>query len=147
MKFMKILLATAAVVLTTAAQAASINYEVQVAGYSGAGWIKVKPELRGLLGGRVAYLPQYGGWVTDRVARGENVRTTIAPDRAVERYCRGALVGVDAANGFFAFTGARLTYSRTQRVSTNPSFDNAYVWTITEVGYFEKRVPIGSRPR
>ena len=96
MKLMKCLLTIALVALTTALHAASINYEVQVAGYSKAGWIKIRPELRSILGGRVANLPQYGGWVTDRVARGENLRVTITPDNRVERHCRGSLVGVVA---------------------------------------------------
>jgi hypothetical protein len=145
MRIAKTLLTLALLTFATGLQAARINFEVQVPGYSSAGWIKVLPELRSRLGGRVAYLPQYGGWVTDRVSRGEVLRTTITADRLAERSSRGAIVGVDSSNGFIRFTGARLTYSRTQRVSLDTSFDNVYVWSFTEAGYFEQRVPIGRR--
>lgn len=145
MKTAKTLLALAALTLTYGLQAAKINFEVQVPGYSSAGWIKVLPELRSRLGGKVAYLPQYGGWVTDRVSRGEVLRTTVAADRSVERSSQGAIVGVDASNGYLRFVGARLTYVRTQRVSLDPRFDDVYIWAFTEGGYFEKRIPIGRR--
>ena len=142
---LKTLVTAAALSIAAAASAASISFEVQVPGYSTAGWIKVKPELRSVLGGKVRYMSQYGGWVTDRVSRGEYVRTTIRANKPAERYCRGSYVGIDASNGFFAFTNVILDYSNTKKVSSDPSFDNVYVWAITEAGYFEQRVPIGSR--
>ena len=49
MKSSKILVLLAATALTTVLQAAKISIEVQVPGYSGAGWVKVMPELRGVL--------------------------------------------------------------------------------------------------
>ena len=128
------------------AQAANIILQTKVANYSQAGWIRVVPELRNKLGGRVAFLAQYGGWVTDRVQRGEPLAVTVQPTTRAERSCRGSFIGVDASNGFFAFTKARLPYSRVQSVSRNPAFDDVYVWVISEAGYFETRIPIGSRP-
>ena len=145
MKFTKSLLAVTVVALTTALKAASINYEVQVAGYSTAGWIKVRPELRGILGGRVANLPQYGGWVTDRVSRGENLRISILPDNRVERKCRLSLVGVIANNDLVSLQGALLPVTGVWNVTRNPNIDNVYLAVVTETGLYEKRVPIGSR--
>jgi|GEM_PF-1097244 hypothetical protein len=144
MKSSKILVLLAATALTTVLQAAKISIEVQVPGYSGAGWVKVMPELRGVLKGRVAHLPQYGGWVTDRVSRGEMMKTTFAADRPIERNGRGALVGV-AAIGFCEFNCVRLPYSRVERVTRDAKIDNVFAWTVTEAGYFDRAVPIGAR--
>ncbi len=132
---------------TASSEAASIRYDVKVVGYSSAGWIKVVPELRSLLGGRVAYLPQYGGWVTDRAARGEPIRTTISPNRAPERQGTQVFVGlrVNGRDVIQPFP-ATLTYSNVRQVSTDASVDNISVWTTTPAGYFETRVPVGSRP-
>jgi hypothetical protein len=151
MNLKKTLLAVASFALTAMLNAASINYEVQVPGYSGAGWIKVKPELRSQLGGRVAYLPQHGGWVTDRVARGEQLQITYVPSTATER-CRGGHWG-----GLFTFSGGykemgsfgqvSLPYRLRVTCPTGTTWDNVHADIQTNLGYFIKRVPIGSRPR
>ena len=148
MKLTTPLLGLAALALTTALQAASISYAVQVPGYSGAGWIHVKPELRYVLGGRVAYLPQYGGWVTDRASRGEPIRTIIAPDRAPERQGSIATISLKV-NGTAVIPPfqAPLTFVGYRTVSTNPNADNISVSAQTAAGTFEQRVPIGTRPR
>ena len=141
----KFLLTAAAIVLTTALQAANINYEVQVPGYSKAGWVKVRPELRSLLGGKVANLPQYGGWVTDRVARGETLRVTITATTPAERRCRGGIVGVIANNDLVSIQPVLLPATGIWNVTRNPRIDNVYLSIATESGFFDKRVPIGSR--
>ncbi len=145
MNLKKSILALSALAVSAAVNAASINYQVQVSGYSKAGWITVVPELRGLLGGRVANLPKYGGWVTDRVSRGEPLRITILPDRPRETQCRGALVGISSSNGQAAFGLVRLPVSGTWVVTRDPSFDNVHLTVFTEAGVFDKRVPIGTR--
>jgi hypothetical protein len=129
--------------VTTASRAATITFETKVKGYSSAGWIQVKPELREKLGGRVAKIG--GVWVTDRVQRGEDLRVSIRPIGR-ERCHNGSLSGVHAANGFFKWAAVSLPFVKTTKVSNDPSFDNVYVWTYTTSGYFEKRVPIGSHP-
>jgi hypothetical protein len=115
----KSFLALAALTLTTALQATNINYEVKVAGYGGAGWIKVKPELRTVLGGKVAYRPLDGGWVTDRVARGESLRISITPSTRAERRCRGALIGVIANNDLVSIQPVGLPVTGTWNVTRN----------------------------
>jgi hypothetical protein len=147
MKITSALLGLAALTLTASLEAASIKYAVLVPGYSTAGWIQVRPELRSLLGGRVAYLPQYGGWVTDRAARGEAIRTTIAPNRAGEG--QGTLAAITLKiNGvpvIPTFT-APLTFVGYRTVSTNPNDDNISVTASTGIGApTVERVPIGSR--
>lgn len=145
MNLKKSLLVLCSLAVGAAVHAASINFEVQVPGYSRAGWVKVRPELRALLGGKVAFLPQHGGWVTDRVSRGETMRISILPDRARETRCRGALVGVSAANGYAEFGLTRLPVTGTWSVTRSPSFDNVRITAVTEAGVFERRIPIGSR--
>lgn len=145
MKLLKFLAIVAAVAVSTGLQAAKITHEVQVPGYSRAGWVKIVPELRGSLRGGVAYLPKYGGWVTDRVGRGEMLRTTFVADRSGERSCRGALVGIASPKEVINFSCTRLSYSLTERVSRDARLDNIFAWAITEAGYFEKRVPVGTR--
>ena len=145
MNLMKSLLALSAIALTTTLHAASINFEIQVAGYSKAGWIKVMPELRGVLGGKVANLPQYGGWVTDRVARGDTLLITITPDSKVERHCQGSVVGVGANHNVVDIERIMIPFTGLLYVSDNPNFSNVIVAVATETGLYEKRVPIGSR--
>lgn len=145
MKLPKFLAIVAAAAVSTGLQAAKITYEVQVPGYSRAGWVKIVPELRGALRGGVAYLPQHGGWVTDRVGRGEMLRTTFVADRSGERSGRGALVGIASPKGVINFSCTRIGYSLTERVSRDARLDNIFAWAITEAGYFEKRVPVGTR--
>ncbi len=144
----QLVLGVSTLALTTAIQAASINYAVQVPGYSSAGWIPVKPELRFVLGGRVAYLPQYGGWVTDRASRGEPIRTTIAPNHAPERQGTIATITLKV-NGRAVIPpfSAPLTFVGYRSVSTDPNADNITVTAKTVAGTFEERVPIGTRPR
>jgi hypothetical protein len=131
--------------LAGAGRAATIQMETKVAGYSGAGWILVVPELRSQLGGAVRYDSSRRRWVTDRVSRGEPLRVTIRPTTSTERCRNGALTGIYSANGTFTFNGVALPYQTTTSVSRDPSFDNVHVWLVTSSGWFDKRVPIGSR--
>jgi hypothetical protein len=89
MKLLKFLAIVAAVAVSTGLQAAKITHEVQVPGYSRAGWVKIVPELRGALRGGVVYLPQYGGWVADRVAIFELTRRG---NRQSVRRCQSSTV-------------------------------------------------------
>jgi hypothetical protein len=133
--------------------AAKIKMEVKVAGYSTAGWILVVPELRSVLGGKVRNIPEYGGWVTDRVQRGETMRLTISPSTSTERCQKGAWTGVYSKtdpNQLFTFAAVTLPYVNTATVTLNPLADNVYAYVITQSDkngclLFEKRVPIGTR--
>lgn len=146
-KSLLVLSAVSALAATDAAQAASIKFEVRVPGYTGRGngWVLVLPELRSQLGGRVQWDNSRGCYITDRVSRGEEIRTTINPSTGGEYCHNGAFAGIYAQNGVFSFRQVGLPYSLSNSVSRDPSFDNAYVWVVTTAGYFEKRVPIGSR--
>lgn len=143
----KVLALAAGLLASQSIRASQIDFYVLVPGYSSAGWIQVRPELRSLLGGRVAYLPQYGGWVTDRIARGETFYSVFSPNRTGERTClRGAISGVDVTGGTVTFANRTMVYLRGDIAARSASVDAASAWTITEAGYFERRVPIGSRP-
>lgn len=148
------LLAVAALsLLASSSRAASITLETKVPGYSSAGWILVVPELRNQLGGRVRYDPARGRWVTDRVARGENMRISILPTTAQERRQRIALTGVGPrASEEVDLNLVLLPYVNPNfRVSLNPAYDNVDVnvvsgpwrgpWTLSSL-----RIPIGTRP-
>lgn len=136
----------AAVVLTSAAsQAATITLQVQVKGYSSAGWVLVRPELRSVLGGKVAYLPQHGGWVTDRVARGEAVRLNITPSSPREEKCKVAVLGVNINNAFAGVQAVPLPCVGSFVVSSDPRVDSVRMAVNTAFGTTEYRVPIGSR--
>lgn len=108
-------------------------------------WIQDRTKLHSLLRGRVAHLPEHGGWGTDR----EAIRTIIAPNR------RGEVQGVAAyfslmIKGTLVIPSfqALLTNVYCRTVSTDPNDDNIMVsaWTIP-VGHTEERVPIGSHAR
>jgi hypothetical protein len=144
MNFIKVLFAVATLAVATT-QAATLTFEVQVKGYSGAGWIGVRPELRGVLGGKVAYLPQYGGWVTDRVARGESVRISILPRTAQEGRCKVAALGVNSNSTFAGLAILPLPAVATWQVSQDPSFDSVRMAVNTAFETTEHRVPIGTR--
>ena len=138
-----------ALTFVTAIQAASIEFAVKVPGYPAAGWITVKPELRNMLGGRVAYLPQFGGWVTDRASRLEPIRTTILPNRAAERPGSLATISLksNGANLIPTFRAPIPLVNSDFKVSGDPKVDNITVSAVTAAGTFEQRVPVGTRPR
>ena len=128
-------------------KAANIAFATKVAGYPSAGWIQVKPELRSVLGGRVAYMPQHGGWVTDRVQRGEQIRVSVTNERGERAFCQDiSIAGVVASNGFARAALVKIPFTANFTVLNNPSFDNVTVITITD-RVTSRRVPIGSRPR
>jgi hypothetical protein len=132
--------------LTNSSSAASIKFETKVAGYSTAGWILVLPELRSVLGGKIRYDSSRRCYVTDRVSRGDQIRITISPTTSAERCQNGAVEGIySAAAGICTWQAVTLPFVKTDKVSTNPAFDNVYVWTKTSSGRFEKRIPIGTR--
>lgn len=127
------------------ASAAGFKLETIVPGYPG--YVIVKPELRGVLGGRVRWNASLRCYETDRVARGERVRVTIFPTTAGERCRNGAITGITASNGTAFFQAVNLPYTETRfAVSPNPSFDNVHLRAFTSSGSFEKRLPIGRRP-
>jgi hypothetical protein len=133
--------AVAALATTDTAQAASIKFEARVPGYGG--WVLVVPGSN--LGGAVRWDHSRGCLITDRVSRGEEIRTTLSPTTGGERCNNGAVSGIYAQNGVFYFRPVTLPYSQTNRVSTDPSFDNVFVWVGTNSGYFQQRIPIGRR--
>lgn len=135
----------AGLALHSAAEAASIRFYVQVPGYSSAGWIAVRPELRSLLGGKVAYIPQYGGWVTDRVARGEATGTTVLPDRAGETWCRCTVSGWQIPGGSAWYYSNPMGGMYLGVVSTSPSVVAVQAVASTSAGTFAAQVPIGTR--
>lgn len=144
---LKVLALAAGLLVAHATQACQIDFYVVVPGYSSAGWIAVRPELRSQLGGRVAYLPQYGGWVTDRIARGETFYSVFSANRTGERTClNGGVSGVEVPGGTVTFANRIMLYYRGDVATRNTGFDSAYAWTTTEAGFFNRRVLIGSRP-
>ena len=139
------LTAIAALGASDSAKAADIKFETVVPGYRG--YALVRPELRAQLGGRVMWDAARGRWVTDRVSRGETMRITISANKPNETRCRSlAIQGITANNGYLNWGLVNLTSVTKHTVSTNPSFDNVYVFAITSAGNFEKRIPIGRRP-
>jgi hypothetical protein len=128
------------------ASAAGFKLETIVPGYPG--YVVVKPELRGVLGGRVRWNASLRCYETDRVERLERVRVTIFATTAGERCRNGAIAGITASNGTAFFQAVNLPYTETRfSVSANPSFDNVHLRAFTTSGSFEMRVPIGRRPR
>lgn len=125
-----------------AAKAANIKMECKVAGYSLAGWIEVRPGSG--TGGRVQR-DSAGRYYTDRVQRGEAIRVNVSATTAIERCLSGALTGAYWDNGGGLIGAAPLPFSLTGRVPTNVNVDNLHLWVYTNSGFFDKRVPIGSR--
>jgi hypothetical protein len=135
------------VLLAGTSRAASIKFETRVPGYTqmGNGWVLVLPELRLVLSGKVRWDSARGCYVTDRVARTEKLRITISPTTSAERCQRIGLAGAYSDTGCYGWTIVPLPFATTGLVPANPSQDNVFVWTYTTSGYFEKRIPIGSR--
>ncbi len=132
------------------AKAANIKFETRVAGYTarGNGWVLVLPELRSQLGGRVIWDNARQSYVTDRVSSGETMRISITASKAGEKCQRGAYQGIFGGNGIFTFQAIQLPYVDSRfAVSSSPSFDNVYVYAYTNAGFFDKRIPRGSRPK
>ena len=126
--------------LVSAAKAANIKMECRVAGYSTAGWIEVRPASN--TGGRVQR--DGSGYYTDRVSRGEPLRVNFLPTGA--EYCYGgALTGAYWDSGSTGIAAAWLPFAMSGRLTTNPGVDNVHVWVYTNMGYFNKRIPIGTR--
>jgi hypothetical protein len=148
MKSIRKTIALAALALSvfasSGAEAATFKIETLVPGYTG--YVLVRPELRFVLGGKVRWNSSINAFETDRVARGERLRITIRPSTAGERCHNLAIAGVTSSNGFAAFNFVNLPYVETRfGVSTNTSFDNVMVRTLTSTGYYETRLPIGRR--
>ncbi|MGV3773772.1 MAG: hypothetical protein ACO1QB_12780 [Verrucomicrobiales bacterium] len=137
----------AAISGATVAKAANIVIETAVPGYRG--YALVIPELRAKLGGRVMWDSTSGRYITDRVARGEQLKISVTPSNRKETGCRsGAIAGVHAQNGYFNYGAVRIPLNDARwKVSKDPRMDNVHLWVITNAGYFEKRFPIGNRPR
>lgn len=125
-----------------AAKAANIKMECKVAGYSLAGWIEVRPGSG--TGGRVQR-DAAGRYYTDRVQRGEAIRINVTASTPVERCLNGAISGAYWDNGGGLIGASLLPFTLSGRVPTNTSVDNLHVWVYTNSGFFDKRVPIGSR--
>ncbi len=128
--------------LAQTTQAATIKFEAKVPGYSkGTGWALV---VNGAPKAMVWH-PELNCYVTDRVSRGEPIRITVSPSNGAERCDRVAWAGAYSDTGLLSWFNVRLPFVATGKVPTNPSQDNVYVWTSTSAGFFERRVPIGTR--
>lgn len=126
------------------AEAASFKLETLVPGYSS--FAVVKPELRYILGGRVRWNAAIGSYETDRVSRGERLRITLRPSTSGERCNNLGIMGIianrDVANisvGYMPFSTSNYYVTR------NTAHDNVKVGAVTTSGYFEVRLPIGTR--
>lgn len=142
------LLAVGCALMQGQAHAAQIRLETQVPGYTGRGdgWVLVLPELRSVLGGKVRWDNARNCYVTDRVARGEVMKITISPSTPSERCTRIALTGIAPGPDWHFDSVVFLPYTINNfKVSNNPSYDNVYVNVATTSGWFDKRLPIGSR--
>lgn len=133
-----------------AAKAVDIKMETKVPGYTGrgSGWVLVLPELRSVLGGAVRWDSARGCYITDRVARGETMRITLAPTTPSERFWRLALTGIAPGEQWYFDQLVLLPYVNANfRVSTNPAYDNVFinVFTTSTPTPVSKRIPIGSR--
>lgn len=143
-----ILLAAAGLaLLASASEAASIKLETQVPGYTqrGNGWVLVLPELRPVLGGAVRWDNARGCYVTDRIPRNDKIRITISPTTATERCQRLGLAGAESDTGLYGWSFVRLPFVVTGKVPIDPRQDNVWVWVYTSSGFYEKRIPIGTR--
>lgn len=125
------------------AQAASIQIDVRVPGIFPTAWAHVRPELLHFAGGRFFYAPTLGGWVTDRLSVGDQIRITVLPDRPPET--KGSPVTVSP-------TPAPIGLWRLQRTLPDVSYMTVPVGAgalkiiaRTPAGEFSKSVPIGSR--
>lgn len=133
------------VAFTVAASAANIKLQCKVAGYSMAGWIDIRPGSG--TGGRVQY--ENGKAYTDRVQRGEPLRITYTAEKVTERCQGGSWGGIykftNGYNSMLDFGQVSLPYVITTTCPANPNWDNVHADIRTSLGYFSKRIPIGSR--
>ena len=125
----------AALISATATQAADLILQVQVRGYSGYTLVVTGSNT----GGRVQWSSRYNCNITDRVSRGESACFTIAPTASGEYLYQGGLTQA------FSLGSGYLPCYRTFTVPTDPNKDNLYMWASTNCGYFQKRMPIGTR--
>lgn len=148
--FLKVLAAAAIVIAmgNVEAHAANIKMHVRVPGYSTAGWILILPGSS--YGGKVVYNSTYGCYVTDRAARGEQIRLTITPSNSTERCVRGAWLEIFSNSypyTFWTFGAISIPATYTTTVTRDPLADNIYacVYTNLRLQPFEQRIPIGTR--
>lgn len=139
--------AVGSMLLATASNAATINMECKVAGYSSAGWIKIIPGSN--TGGRVQK-DASGVPYTDRVQRLEPLRITYTA-KGTER-CSGGYYGcilkfTGGFQSFAAFNQVPLPYTMVVTCPGDPAWDNVIAGISTSMGCFVSRVPIGTRPQ
>lgn len=140
-----ILAAMALSVVSATTQAAGIKIECRVSGYSTAGWIEVRTGSN--TGGRVQR--DSSGYYTDRVQRGEPLRITYLPQTLSERCQGGSWGGIfKFDHGYRAsqtFWSVPLAYVISTTCPTDPNWDNVQADISTNLGYFVRRIPIGTR--
>src|SRR5207237_211116 len=111
------------------ASAATIKLEVKVSGISS--WVLVKVGAWPRYGGRVIWEPSIGSYVTDDVARGENIRVTASPTPGEDL----ALVGIWCESKQRYVTGLNAVYlpyvMPNYVVPYDPSMDFFYVDVCT----------------
>ena len=130
--------------LAQTSQAAIIKVQVRVPGYTqrGSGWTLVLPELN--LGGKVVWDVGRGSYVTDRVSNGEYIQITVSPSVPAETLARRIqLIGARSTTGLQSWFNVPLPFVII--CTPLPQNDKVWVSVLTNLGYYERRIPIGSR--
>lgn len=130
------------VALASTATAANVRMEV----YAKGRWALIVPGSN--LGGRVVWSSAHGCYITDRAQRGEYLWITKSPSTAAEYNCPWAYWSDlhSKANGrSVALSSGWMTLYDYTQTPTGVSWDNNHIRICTVSGYYEQRLPVGSR--